>query len=463
MRRLIPDDTIAAIATAVGESGIGIVRMSGKGALAIADTLFLSRDGKKPSQFKTHTVHYGWIVADRKKPEIIDEVLLTVMRTPRTYTKEDIVEINCHGGAAALGAVLKLVLANGSRLAEPGEFTRRAFLNGRIDLAQAEAVLDIIRAKTDSALTISVEQLKGRLSQAIKKIREEALGALALLEASIDFPEEELGEADLKTIGRQLESAGKRLAGILEDAHYGRCLREGIHCVICGRPNVGKSSLLNALLKQERSIVTPVPGTTRDTIEEVINIKGIPVRIVDTAGIVKPKDPVSRKAVLRSKQYMRQADLAILVFDGSRRLSADDETLIKKLRKKPVIAVINKIDLQQSIQKQKILKEFPSAVSLSAKKGKNMAFLEDAVVNAVGKGRIIHPEAGLVSNLRHIEKLKAAQKFIVQARHLLDNTVSVEFIAQDLKDAVRVLDEMLGLEFSEDLLDRIFNEFCIGK
>jgi len=470
MRQFTNDDTIAAISTPVGESGIGIVRMSGKGALAIADNIFLSKDKGKPSQFKTHTVHYGWIIdkikkpeTSSQKPEIIDEVIVTVMRSPRTYTKEDIVEINCHGGVMALGAVLDLVLASGSRLAEPGEFTRRAFLNGRIDLAQAEAVLDIIRAKTDSALKISIEQLKGSLSQKIKKIRETALNALAVLEASIDFPEEELGEANLKIIGQQLENVNEELTVMLETAHYGRLFREGVHSVICGRPNVGKSSLLNAILKQERSIVTSVPGTTRDTIEEIINIKGIPIRIVDTAGIIKPKDLVAHKAVARSKKYMREADLVILVFDGSKKLAPDDETLMKKLRNKPTLAVINKIDLKQVIQKQKIMKKFGTVVSVSAKKRTNMAALEDAVVDVVGKGRIVHPEAALVSNLRHIEKLRAAQKFIVQAHHSLDNTLSVEFIAQDIKDAVRVLDEMLGKKFSEDLLDKIFKEFCIGK
>lgn len=476
MRNLNLNNTITAIATSIGESGIGIVRISGKDALKIADKIFVSKDDKKPSSFKTYTTHYGWIVerhapclmrrASKQKdprPKIIDEVILTVMRAPRSYTKEDVVEINCHGGIVALRKVLDLVLEQGVRLAEPGEFTKRAFLNGRIDLAQAEAVLDIIRAKTDSALKIGVEQLKGALSQEINKIRKALLEKLSLLEANIDFPEEEIDSANLKQIRDKLDKINNELKSILETSKQGRILREGIHVVICGKPNVGKSSLLNALLKQERSIVTPVAGTTRDTIEEAIDIKGIPIRIVDTAGIIETRNLIEKKAVQRSKSYINLADLVILLFDGSRRLSREDEALITKLKKKTVIAVVNKIDLKQKIQKDKILKRFKHALGISAKKNRNINLLEEEIANLVYNGKVSAPESLIVSNLRHIASIKEAQKLIAQALNSLDNKLSLEFIAQDIKEALRYLDGILGRRFSEDLLDKIFSEFCIGK
>ncbi|MDI6758562.1 MAG: tRNA uridine-5-carboxymethylaminomethyl(34) synthesis GTPase MnmE, partial [Candidatus Omnitrophota bacterium] len=382
MYNLDLSDTIVAISTSIGESGIGIVRLSGKEAFSIADKIFVSKDNKKPSAFKTYTIHYGWIVRQAtKQRKIIDEVILTVMRKPKSYTKEDIVEINCHGGILAVRAVLELVLESGARLAEPGEFTKRAFLNGRIDLAQAEAVLDTIRAKTDSALKIGVEQLRGVLSDKVNNLRNALLEIIAALEADIDFPEEEAGLVNpvknnqiqiqeqeisnginLKEILERLNRLNNELKDIIEAARYGRIIREGLHVVICGRPNVGKSSLLNALLRKERSIVTPIPGTTRDTIEEIIDIKGIPIRIVDTAGILEPRDLIEKHAVERSKKQIDLADLVILLFDGSRRLSKDDTALIAKLKKKVVIAIINKIDLKQKIKKENIEKKLNHVV-----------------------------------------------------------------------------------------------------
>jgi tRNA modification GTPase len=478
------NDTITAIGTPVGEAGIGIVRISGKDALKIADKIFVSKDGKKPSTFKTYTTHYGWVVENSEprtlSPElrtpdteqrtlntehrkVIDEVLLTVMRAPRSYTKEDVIEINCHGGIVALRRVLDLVLESGARLAEPGEFTRRAFLNGRIDLAQAESVLDIIRAKTDSALKISTEQLRGVLSQELNKIGKILLEMLSILETNIDFPEEEIEEADLNRARQELEDLGRRLRGILDTSRQGRVLREGIKVVICGKPNVGKSSLLNALLKEERSIVTPVAGTTRDTIEEVIDIRGVPIRIVDTAGIIEPRDLVEKKAVQRSKKYIAQADLAILLFDGSRKLSREDDLLIIKLKKKAVLAVVNKIDLKQKIERAKIGKKFASVIEISAKKAKNIKSLEDAIADLAYGGKIKASESILVSNQRHIQSIREAQKLIAEAVNSLDNKLSPEFIAQAVKEALGHIDEILGRRFSEGLLDKIFSEFCIGK
>jgi len=453
-------DSIAAISTPVGAGGIGIVRISGKDALQVADKIFRAKDGLKPSGFKTFTTHYGWI-SDRDK--IIDEVILTVMRSPRSFTKEDIVEINCHGGIIPLRAILDLVLASGCRLAEPGEFTKRAFLNGRIDLAQAEAVLDIIRAKTDAALKIGMEQLRGGLSKELNKARAMLLEGLTLIEANIDFPEEGLNKVDLEEAGGRLEEIAEEFKKIISGSERGRVYREGVRAVICGKPNVGKSSLLNALLKCERSIVTPVAGTTRDTIEEIIDIKGIPVRIVDTAGILKARGLVEKKAVERSKKHIGFADLVIVIFDGSRKLDKADFLLIKKLPKKPAIAVINKIDLAQKLDKKKILKDFACVIELSAKKLKNIGILEEAIADLVYKGRVVSNEPALVSNIRHIRSIREAQILVAEARNSLDNKTSLEFVAQSIKDALTRLDDILGKRFSEDLLNKIFSEFCIGK
>lgn len=461
MQRIILDDTIAAIATAKGEGGIGIVRISGPNALKIADKAFLSKDRKKPSEFKSYTVHYGWIADETTN--IIDEVLLTVMRSPKSYTKEDVVEINCHGGIVALRAILEFVLANGCRLAGPGEFTRRAFLNGRIDLAQAEAVLDIIRSKTDSALKVGLEQLKGGLSQQLRTIRQQLINMLSAIEAGIDFPGEEIDGAGLTKIARGILKIKGSLEGLLKDSKRGRVLREGVHAVICGRPNVGKSSLLNALLKKERSIVTPVAGTTRDTVEEIIDIKGIPVRIVDTAGILEPRDLIEKKAVSRSREQMESADLAILLFDAGKQLNKDDHSLIARLRKKTTIAVINKIDLKQKVDRDKIKRNFTHVIEICAKRLKNIDLLEDLIADLVYRGQVNAAEPSMVSNLRHIEKIAEAKDFIAQAADSVDNKLSPEFIADDLKGALSSVDAILGKSFSEDLLDRIFSEFCIGK
>jgi len=453
-------DTIAAISTPIGESGIGIVRISGQEALAVADKVFISKDGKKPSSLKTYTTHYGWIVRNKK---VVDEVILTVMRAPKSYTREDVVEINCHGGIVALRASLDLVLESGCRLAQPGEFTKRAFLNGRIDLAQAEAVLDIIKAKTDSALRVGMNQLTGQLSLQLNRMRNKLLDLLSIIEANIDFPEEETIDFDFAGFARSLNAVNLELIAILDSSRHARVLREGVHTVICGKPNVGKSSLLNALLKHERSIVTPVAGTTRDIIEEIIDIKGIPIRIVDTAGILEPRDLVEKKAVERSKKAIEEADLIILLFDGSRRLSLEDRLLIKRIHKKTTIVVINKIDLSQKIEKEKIAGKFKNVISISAKKNKNINLLEDAIVELVYGGKVNSAEPMLTSNLRHIQEIRQAQKLIAEALDSLDNKLPLEFVAQGIKEALWHMDSLLGKEFAEDLLNKIFSQFCIGK
>ena len=456
------DDTIAAIATPIGESGIGIVRISGRKALSIADRIFVSRDRQKPSSFKTYTTHYGWII-DPKRGLKVDEVILTVMRKPRSYTRQDIVEINCHGGIIPLRKALELVLDLGARLSKPGEFTKRAFLNGRIDLAQSEAVLDIIRAKTDSALRVSVEQLKGGLSKRLNQLRDKLLELLTILEANIDFPDEDLEAIDIKNIATGIDRVNQELRFLLENSKRGRIFREGIKVVICGRSNAGKSSLLNALLKCERSIVTPIAGTTRDTVEDILDIRGIPIRIVDTAGIIEPSDLIEQKAVSRSQRCIQEANLVLFVFDGSRDLSYEDKTLMRKIKLKPTLALINKIDLKQRIKQDEIAQRFPQLVKISAKKQKNIDLLEEAIAQFVFSGKIKSGDPVWVTNLRHIQQLKRVEKSIMRARKSTNVNLPFDLIAQDIKEAIGFLDEILGKRFSEDLLDRIFSEFCIGK
>jgi len=454
------NDTIAAISTPIGEGGIGIVRVSGKDSLNIVAKIFVSKDKRHLLEFKTYTMHYGKIIENKK---VIDEVILTLMRAPKSYTKEDVVEINCHGGIVVLNKILKLILTNGARLAQAGEFTRRAFLNGRIDLTQAEAVVDIIRAKTDFALKLGQEQLQGRLSGEIKQIRSQLLDLLVFLEAQIDFPEEDDVLTNKQKIRSNLLIAWEKIRNLLAGSKSARIYKEGIHVVICGKPNVGKSSLLNAILKKERSIVTAIAGTTRDTIEEMVEIRNIPVRIVDTAGILKAKDLVGKKAVLRSKQQIKLADLVIMLFDGSRKLTEEDWLIIAKLKFKKVIAVINKIDLKQKINKEILRNIFPCLVELSAKRAKNINLLEDAILNQVQQETILACESVMVSSLRHTSALAQAEKLIAEASNSLDNRLSTEFIAQGIKDALVYLDDILGKDFPEDLLDKIFSQFCIGK
>jgi tRNA modification GTPase len=336
-------------------------------------------------------------------------------------------------------------------------------LNGRIDLAQAEAVLDIIRAKTDSALKVGMEQLKGVLSGRINKVRSSLLELLSGLEAGIDFPEEELQASDPGLFAQKLERIQERLARLLENSRQGMIFREGLRVVICGRPNVGKSSLLNALLRQERSIVTSVPGTTRDSIEEMVDIRGIPVRLMDTAGLTEAGTFVEKKAVSRSKRHIRSADLLILLFDGSARLSPQDEALMRKLKGRPVIAVINKIDLRQKIDGERVGKKFSPLLFLSAKKAMHIDRLEEAIVEHVYQGKAHDPGFVCISRLRHAEALRQAKKLIAKAVESLDNELPAEFVAQDLKGAVACLDSVVGKSCSEDLIERIFSEFCIGK
>ncbi len=437
------------------------MRLSGKNALAIADKIFFSKSGKKPSLAKTYTMHYGWI--KDKEGAVIDEVILSVMRAPRSYTKEDIVEINCHSGIVVLRKILDLALESGARLAEPGEFTQRAFLNGRIDLTQAEAVLDIVRAKTDKALAAGVEQLKGNISKKINKIRKLLVDTLAFLEAHIDFPEEEVETQKQRLWEKEIAGAKEDLKTLIQSSAEGKFLREGILAVICGRPNVGKSSLLNAMLKEERSIVTHLAGTTRDAIEETVDIKGIPVRLTDTAGLDIPRNIIEHKAIKKTKQHIKKADLTIFVMDSSQRLHPQETRLLKNLKAESTIVLLNKMDLKTRIEKEKISRIFPDYLEVSALRGKNIDKVEEKIAKMFWDGKLEQGAERLTVNLRHKKLLQQAYRCLEEAQESRKQGLSLEFIAEDIKRALDCLDEILGNKFSEDILEKIFSQFCIGK
>ncbi|MFN7170476.1 MAG: tRNA uridine-5-carboxymethylaminomethyl(34) synthesis GTPase MnmE, partial [Candidatus Omnitrophota bacterium] len=465
--------TIAAISTPLGESGIGIVRMSGKEAIKIADRIFLSRDGFKPSQYRSFTIHYGYIIENQKAKirnqkfknlQIIDEVLLTVMREPRTYTKEDIVEINCHGGIVPLRKVLELVLREGARLAQPGEFTLRAFLNGRIDLIQAEAVLDIVKAKTEKALEIACYQLAGKFSQKIRELKERILNVYAELEASIDFPDEELDLHNQRFMLKEMEKLTAEIDKLLEGSDKGLIFKEGILVVICGKPNVGKSSLMNLLLKKNRCLVSPIPGTTRDTIEEWANIEGIPLRLIDTAGITAAKNALEEEAIKRTCEYLKLADLVLFMLDGNKKISHDDREIFQTIKDKPKIIIINKIDLPCRLTPAVIKKIFRGRIfKISCVTGEGIERLCKEIKRFILRGEIIEPEGYLVNNLRHKEALLKAKNFLEKVKEGMRNGFSPELIILDLKEALGNLKAILGESSSEDILEKIFSQFCIGK
>ncbi len=448
-------DTIAAISTPLGEGGIGIVRISGPRALEIADKLFKGK--AKPSLSPTYTVHYGHIV---HQGETLDEVIITVMRQPKSYTREDVVEINCHGGIVPLRKVLEAVLNSGARMAKPGEFTLRAFLNGRIDLAQAEAVLDIIRAKSELSLKIASSQLAGNLSRSIRGIEENLLHLIASLEASLDFPEEEIEIVSQPEILNGIKDIRAAIASLLKKESTGRVIREGALVSIVGKPNVGKSTLLNQLLGKERAIVTEVPGTTRDALEEWISLEGVPFRLVDTAGIREVKETVEKEGVKRSEEYLESADIVLLVLDISRPLNEEDKRILEKSKDKNRLLVINKIDLQRKWDPS-ILP--PEKVEISALQGKGIEELQKKMRGKILQGEILQSEGILVTNLRHIELLKNALSQIEKAEEAANSGLSGEFISRDLQKALSSLKSILGEEVGEEVLDNIFSRFCIGK
>jgi len=459
----IRDETIAAISTPLGESGIGIVRMSGPLSGVIARKLFKPK--KTPFSFVSHHFHYGELI-DPKNGNPIDEVLVVLMQAPKTYTREDIVEIHCHGGHFILQKALELVLGQGARLALPGEFTKRAFLNGRIDLTQAESVIDLIKAKTRESLEIASQQLRGLLYREMSSIREKLVQHLALLEAHIDFPEEEIETIPLAEMKENLLRKVQKLEEWISTYEEGRVFREGISCAITGKTNVGKSSLLNVLLKQERAIVTPIPGTTRDVIEEVLNIHGIPVRLMDTAGLRKAKDSIEQEGVRRAKERVADADLVLLMIDGSRGLDDDDEEIFREIDSKKKVVILNKRDLIPKISLKTMKDRFPndSIVQISALKSEGIGELKQAIYSSLFHRDIrVSPEHLIVTNIRHKTALSRVRKNLKDALKGLEEGGSLEFIAFEIRSALDSLGEMVGETTTEEILNHIFDQFCIGK
>lgn len=459
----IDEDTIAAIATPFGESGIGIVRISGPLAEGIAKRLFKPKKGE--SKLVSHHFHYGEII-DPLNGSPVDEVLLVLMKSPKTYTREDIVEIHCHGGYFILQKVLEMVLREGARLALPGEFTKRAFLNGRIDLTQAEAVVDLIRAKTMASLEIANQQLRGWLFKEVKRLKDCLIKHLTLIEAHIDFPEEEI--EPLSSEGMKVELS--RIIGELEKwvASYqeGKIFREGISCAIAGKTNVGKSSLLNFLLKEERAIVTPYPGTTRDVIEEVISIHGIPLRLMDTAGLRKTVDSIEKEGVRRAKERVSDSDLVLLMLDGSRDMDEDDLEAFEEAKDKKKVIIINKVDLQQKISLEEVKRRFPQdpIVFTSCLTGKGIEDLKKTIYSSLIHQEVrFSPEHLIIANIRHKLALSKAMDYLKKGLSGLERGISLEFIAFEIRSALDSLGEIVGETTPEEVLNHIFEQFCIGK
>ncbi|WP_449241620.1 tRNA uridine-5-carboxymethylaminomethyl(34) synthesis GTPase MnmE [Desulfoscipio gibsoniae] len=460
------DDTIAAIATPIGEGGIGIVRISGPRALEITQKVF--RASKNKNWYRQNfKLVYGYIY-DPGNSVIIDEVLVGLMRAPHSYTKEDVIEINCHGGALPLRNILELILKMGSRLAEPGEFTKRAFLNGRLDLIQAESIIDIIRANTDDAMRLAVGQLSGGLSQKINNIQQQLLEITALIEANIDFPEEDgVDEYDLKNIKQRVEQIENQIKKLLESAETGKVYREGVRTVIIGKPNVGKSSLLNVLIKENRAIVTDIPGTTRDLIEEIINIGGVPLKVIDTAGIRETEDVIEKIGVQKTVESINAADFVIMVFDAQDGISNTDNKIIEMIKNKRGIKVLNKIDIQDdnvAINKHLngILPHWP-LIEISALMKKGIEKLEKEIVLLITDGKAIPRDGVMVSNVRHKNQLVKAIHHLQDIQKAISRGVSIDLIAIDIRGAWEAVSEITGTAITENIIDKIFAEFCIGK
>lgn len=473
------NDTIAAIATPPGQGGIGVIRVSGSDAFPLVQARFRyagQASGLPPS----YRLTYGRIV-DPATDEVLDEVLVAFMHAPHTYTRENVVEIQGHGGPLVLQRILCLILTGGARLAHPGEFTLRAFLNGRLDLAQAEAVMDLISARTEAGQRLAVQQLQGRLSQQVQQARHAVLGVIARIEASIDFPEDDVPTPRASELRPLIAGAQERLAALLAGAGRGRLYRQGLRTAIIGRPNVGKSSLLNALLQSERAIVTPVAGTTRDTIEEVISVHGIPLSLIDTAGITPSSDPVEQIGVQRSRAAAQSAEVVLLVFDGSEPVSEQDRLVSEELRvlgfagedrldrddarRRTLLMVVNKADRPQRLQLQDVQQLWPGVghICTSMQTGQGLAELEGALADLVLDGRALFGEEVLITSVRHQAALQGAADHLKAAQRALDEGLALDFVSIDLDAAYHTLGEVTGETAGEDLLERIFSEFCIGK
>ncbi len=456
------EDTIAAVATAYGEGGIGIIRISGEEALPILQEIFEFHGDT--DTFTSRRMTYGKII-DKEKNQIIDEVLAVYMKGPKTYTAEDVVEINCHGSMVSLRKTLALVLRKGARLAEPGEFTKRAFLNGRLDLSQAEAVIDMIRAKTDKSFDVAVSQLEGRLSLKVEEIRQKLLDLLVDITVNIDYPDEDIEEMTYEKLEESIVETQDMIEKLLETSSTGRMIREGIKIAIVGKPNVGKSSLMNGLLKETRAIVTDIPGTTRDTIEEVLSIRNIPVYLVDTAGIRETSDKVEKMGIEKSKEAFNQADFILFLLDGSRPLEEEDLQIMEFLKERKSLVLINKRDLGEAISIEDISAKLPASqvIEASLLKGQGITEIEDAVEDLVYGGEIVQKESMMVNNVRHIELLQQAVKSLTDALHMSERREALDFIEVDVKNAYERLGEIIGETVSDDIINEVFARFCLGK
>ncbi len=455
------EDTIAAVATPVGEGGVSIIRVSGPDAERIAGEVFC-RSGGRNGSLRSHTLHHGCI-RDPKSGGILDEVLLTLMRRPHSYTGEDVVEVHCHGSPFLVREVIRLILSLGARQAEPGEFTKRGFLNGRLDLAQAEAVLDLIQARTEKGMRLALGQVRGELSKWVGELREELLEIMVQVEAAIDFPEEEIELLHREELAAKVEALKTKISGLIASYDWGRLFREGVRVCIAGRPNVGKSSLLNTLLGEERVIVTPVPGTTRDFIEESVNLGGLPFVLWDTAGIREGGDDVERIGVDFSLKKLKEAQGALIVLDGSSPMTPEDCSILAQAKDKKGIVVINKIDLPQKLELKAVTRLAPdkNMVPVSAKEGRGIDDLKEAL-RSLFLGTQGEPEM-VVTNMRHKAALERSERNLAEALKSLRGGLPPEMVAVDLQETQQGLEEVIGIVTNNDILERIFSQFCIGK
>ncbi|MBZ9689768.1 tRNA uridine-5-carboxymethylaminomethyl(34) synthesis GTPase MnmE [Clostridium estertheticum] len=454
-------DTIAAIATSIGEGGISIIRVSGDKSIDIVDSIFIGKNNRKLQDFKSYTMRYGYVID--KNGSKLDEVILSYMKGPKSFTAEDTIEINCHGGVVGTNSILQEVIRAGARMAEPGEFTKRAFLNGRIDLSQAEAVIDIIRAKTELSMKSALMQSEGSISREIKIIRNKLLSVIASIEVTVDYPEEDIEEVTAEMVSGDVASIINEIDILLSTADEGKILREGLSTVIVGKPNVGKSSLLNALVKEKRAIVTDVPGTTRDAIEEYISIEGIPVKIVDTAGIRETEDIVEKIGVQTSKDKIDEADLVILLLDSSMGLSHEDREIIEYIKEKKYIVLLNKSDLGGKIEKSELQSlKSKYVTSISAKTGEGLSQVKENIKDLFFNGEI-KTEGVFVTNNRHKQALIRAKENLESSQNALENTFAIDLASIDIRSAWMNLGEITGEALEEDIIHKIFSEFCLGK
>lgn len=457
-------DTIAAISTPPGEGGIGIVRVSGEDALTIIDQLYRMND-KKLSRVDSHTVHYGHIV-DPEKNQVIDEVMVSVLKGPQTYTREDIVEINTHGGMLVTNQVLQAVLSQGARLAQPGEFTKRAFLNGRIDLSQAEAVMDVIESKTEASKSNAFNQLSGDLSEVVENLRREILNVLAQVEVNIDYPEyDEVEEMTSSLLMNKAEELLTEITSILSTAQQGRILREGLKTTIIGRPNVGKSSLLNRLLGEDKAIVTDIEGTTRDIVEDYVNVRGVPLKLIDTAGIRETDDTVEKIGVERSRQAIEESDLILFVIDQSQALNETDHELLKLTEEEQRIIVLNKSDLEPVVSLDEIegLVGGSPVIATSMMDKSGIDDLENAIAQLFFQGETIEKDANYISNTRHIALLNETRQSLEDVINGLNMGMPVDLVQIDMTHAWETLGEITGDTMQDELLNELFSNFCLGK